>query len=121
MKMCWVTIHVADMERSLEFYRNILGLDLNRKMQPSQQMEIAFLGQHETQIELVHDTQHTEVSFSEDLSLGFQVDSLDEFEKRLTIHNIPIHAGPFQPSPAIRFFYILDPDGVKIQLVEQIT
>jgi len=31
---------------------------------------------------------------------------------------IPVFAGPFEPSPHIKFFYIKDPNGYKIQLVE---
>ena len=29
-------------------------------------------------------------------------------------------AGPFQPSPMIKFIYVDDPNGVKVQLVENI-
>ncbi|NLK05931.1 MAG: VOC family protein, partial [Spirochaetales bacterium] len=32
---------------------------------------------------------------------------------------LEIYAGPFSPNPYVRFFYILDPNGVKIQFVEQ--
>ena len=31
---------------------------------------------------------------------------------------IPIHSGPFQPNPHARFFFVLDPNGLKIQFVE---
>lgn len=33
---------------------------------------------------------------------------------------IEIQAGPFQPNPYIKFIYILDPNGLKIQFVENI-
>jgi lactoylglutathione lyase len=35
-------------------------------------------------------------------------------------NGIAIHSGPFQPNPGIRFFYVLDPNGLKIQFVENI-
>lgn len=34
---------------------------------------------------------------------------------------IEIDKGPFMPNPNIKFFYIKDPDGFNIQLVESIN
>ena len=31
MKVCWITINVIDMDESLDFYQEIIGLELNRK------------------------------------------------------------------------------------------
>ena len=31
MKFCWVTINVKDMEKSLHFYQEVIGLNINRK------------------------------------------------------------------------------------------
>lgn len=33
---------------------------------------------------------------------------------------IDIHSGPFQPNPHTKFIYLLDPNGLKVQLVENI-
>ncbi len=44
MKFCWVTINVKDMEKSLHFYQEIIGLNINRRMKPNSDMEIIFLG-----------------------------------------------------------------------------
>jgi lactoylglutathione lyase len=120
MKFCWITINVKDMERSLPFYRDLLGLPVMRKMSSSPDMEIVFLGSGETQVELICNKKAPPPSFGQDISLGFEVDSLEKFSEVLKSKNIPIHSGPFQPNPHIRFMYILDPDGVKVQLVENI-
>jgi len=120
MKFCWVTINVKDMERSLSFYQDLLGLEIKRKMNPSPDMEIIFLGSGETQVELICNKKAGDIVAGQDISLGFEVESLDKFSEVLKARNIPIHSGPFQPNPHIKFLYILDPDGVKIQLVENI-
>lgn len=120
MKFCWVTINVTDMERSLSFYRDILGLEVGRKMNPAPGLEIIFLGSGETQVELICDKKAGGITVGKDISLGFEVDSLDKFNEVLKNKDIPVHSGPFQPNPFIKFLYILDPDGVKIQLVENI-
>jgi lactoylglutathione lyase len=50
MKFCWSTLKVKDMEASLHFYRDVLGLKLERRFQAEGGTEIAFLGGGETKI-----------------------------------------------------------------------
>lgn len=120
MKFCWTTISVRDMEKSINFYQNIIGLPIIRRMQPTPDMELAFLGEGDTQVELSCHKDAAEVEFGKDISLGFVVESLDDFADFLKTKSIGIHSGPFQPNPFIRFLYVLDPDGLKIQFVENI-
>lgn len=54
----------------------------------------------------------------ESISMGFQVDSVDEMMDFVKKRGIEIHSGPFQPNPHTRFFFVLDPDGLKVQFVE---
>ena len=121
MRFCWTTLHVSDMERSLSFYREIIGLTLNRRVKLNEEMELAFLGEGETQIELAHDINTTAVDLGEDISLGFFVDSVDRFTEHLQSKGVRIHSGPFQPTPSVRFIYVQDPDGLKIQLIESVS
>ncbi len=41
MELCWVTLHVSDMERSLTFYNGVLGLPVTRRFSPAPGTEIA--------------------------------------------------------------------------------
>ncbi|MBN1409458.1 MAG: VOC family protein [Spirochaetales bacterium] len=120
MDFCWVTLNVRDMDKSLHFYRDIIGLSVERKMQPNPDMEIVFLDAGRTKIELIHNKKAQNISFGEDISLGFTVDSVDGIIEELAKNNIPVHSGPFQPNPNIKFIFVLDPNGVKIQFVENI-
>ena len=108
------------MEKSLTFYRDILGLELKRQMKPTESMELAFLGGGDTQVELICDQNHGEISFGGDISMGFIVESIEGFMDDMEQKNLTLHAGPFQPNPFTKFIYILDPDGMKIQLVENL-
>lgn len=119
MKFCWTTLQVKDLDVSLRFYQDIVGLPLNRRMKPSPEMEIAFLGSGETQVELICSQGKKAVRFGQDISMGFVTESLDGLIENFKKLGIPIHSGPFQPGPAIRFLYVLDPDGLKIQFVEE--
>lgn len=120
MKFCWTTINVTDMEKSLGFYQDIVGLELQRRFKPAPHMEIAFLGTGETQVELIYNAGGADADYGAGISLGFEVDSLDIFLPLLDAKGIPVHEGPFQPNPSIRFLYVLDPDGLKIQFLENL-
>jgi lactoylglutathione lyase len=121
MKFCWTTIKVRDIKKSLSFYQEVIGLKLNKSIKPNEEMEIAFLGDGDTQVELIYYKNNSEINFGKDISLGFEVESTDKFTEFLNTRGIKIHSGPFQPNPSIRFIYIQDPDGLMIQLVENIT
>ncbi|MBC8081096.1 MAG: VOC family protein [Gorillibacterium sp.] len=118
MKFCWSTIRVSNMEVSLAFYQEIVGLRLTRRLESRPGVEIAFLGDGETQVELVSYKENQEVNLGQDISLGFLVESVDEMMKFAEEKGLAIHSGPFQPNKHIKFFYVLDPDGLKIQFVE---
>ena len=120
MEFCWVTINVKDMEESIRFYQDIVGLKINRRMNPGPKTEIVFLGLGGTEVELIKNADKAEFSYGRDISIGFTVESIEKMIEVLKIKGIEKIAGPFQPSPMIKFIYVDDPNGVKVQLVENI-
>ena len=120
MKFCWVTINVKDMEKSLHFYQEIIGLGINRRFKPDNDREIVFLGDGETQIELIYNSKIQDIVIGKNISLGFEVNSVEKITEALKRNNMSIHSGPFQPNPSIKFIYVLDPNGVRIQFVENL-
>ncbi len=116
MKFCWCTMSVSDMEESLKFYQQIVGLKLNKRYTAGPGVELAFLGEGETQVELVC-RQGAGVQTGGGVSLGFEVDSLEEKMSFVKQRGLEIE-GPFEPNPHISFFFVEDPNGVRIQFVE---
>ena len=108
---------VNDMEESLRFYQEVVGLTLDRRFSAGPGTEIAFLGDGETKVELICGGPR-QINVGPDISWGFSVDSLEETLALVAKKGIPVHGGPFQPNPHTRFFYVLDPNGMKIQFVE---
>lgn len=118
MKFCWCTITVDDMERSLEFYRDVVGLPVSRRFSDRPDCEICFLGDGETKVELICEAGRTSADNPEGISLGFMVESLDAMMAFLEEKGVEITSGPIQPNPHIKFFFVKDPDGVTVQFSE---
>ncbi len=118
MKFCWCTLNVKDMESSLKFYTEIVGLDIERRMQAGPDIEIVFLGKGETKVELIANANNTNVEMGRDISLGFETESVDRLMETLKNKGVAILSGPHQPNPHVKFFYVSDPNGLKIQFVE---
>lgn len=117
MKFCWSTLHVRDMEKSLKFYEEIVGLKVVRRFNAGQDLEIAFLGEGETKVELICNKNQKEIEIGKDISWGFTVKSVDEMMRFVKNKGLEIE-GPFSPNPNTKFFYVKDPNGLKIQFVE---
>lgn len=112
MKFCWCTISVNNMEESIKFYKDIVGLPVDRRFTSGTGSEICFLGEGETKVELIDD--HKSHANTEGISLGFETASLDGMIELIKEKGLEME-GPYQPNPHIRFIYVKDPDGVKIQ------
>lgn len=109
------------MEESIAFYSSLLGLKVLQRFPAGPGMEIAFMGNgsnNETLVELLADSNHSTVNFSEFISIGFAVDSVDAMMDTVKSKNIPVHNGPFE-TPAFKFFTIKDPNGLNVQLFQQ--
>lgn len=111
---------VINLEESLKFYKDIVGLNVSKRFNAGPGVEIAFLGDGETKIELIYNEALKEVTFGHDISLGFEVNSVDEMMSFVKDKGIAIQSGPFQPNPHTKFFYVIDPNGLRIQFVENI-
>ena len=121
MKLIWSTLHVSDLERSLAFYQDILELPVTRRMDAGPHGQIAFLSAGDVEIELIRQTDAPVPISGDSISWGFAVASLESFMEKLKVHGIPVLKGPIQPSPFVRFLFIQDPDGMTIQIVEQLA
>jgi lactoylglutathione lyase len=118
MKFCWSTLRVKNLEESIGFYKDIVGLEVQSRFSAGPGTEIAFLGGGETKIELICDGQSRDTVVGSDISWGFEVPSLDKALSLVKEKGIVLDGGPVQPNPHVKFFFISDPNGMKIQLVE---
>ena len=119
MNFCWITLNVKSMEESLKFYNELLGIKIFSRFSPNSGVDIAMIGENDKpKIELIYDKGNNSKIESRGISIGFEVKSLDETMKYIKSKGIIIKRGPISPSPKVKFFFIEDPNGVEVQIVE---
>lgn len=118
MKFSWCTITVGDLEESIKFYQEVVGLTLMEKHDANPDRKLAFLGEGETKIELIWRKGHKSSGNITGISLGFEVDSVDEKIAYIHEKGIKVTSGPSQPVPQVKFFFVKDPNGVNVQFIE---
>ncbi len=121
MKFVWTTLQVKDLNTSLKFYQEIVGLPLKRRFSPNGVLELAFLGNEgESELELLCDPEQVETR-GMGISLGFLSPiPLEELILKLNDHGYTINAPIVSPTPAMRFFRMCDPDGYVVQFVQNV-
>lgn len=120
MKFLWTTINVKNIEKSIAFYTDVTKLKVLNRFSPEQNMEIVFLGngkENETLVELIYNKNITDISFTDFVTLGFEVFSLDDTIEIINEKNIEI-VGKIVETPSFKFFCIKDPNGVNIQFFQ---
>ena len=121
-KLLHTRMRVSDMEQTIRFYTDVLGLEvLERKVSP-RGSHLAFLKvpNSEELIELTSFPPSGPVRVQEDLvHLAFQVENLDDTIASLNAQGVKITDGPTQSSSGSRFIFIDAPDGYEVELIER--
>jgi len=121
-KLLHTRMRVSDMDQTIRFYIEVLGLEvLERKTSP-RGSHLAFLKvpNSDELIELCSFPPSGPVKVQEDLvHLAFQVESLDDTIQSLKAKGIRITDGPTASSSGSRFIFIDAPDGYEIELIER--
>lgn len=119
MKFIFATIHVRNLEESIRFYEDVIGVKLMRRFPGGPETEIAFLADGPAELELICNKNEEMPKYGEYPSLGFKVDDLEQAMDAMKSKGIEIVSGPIQPNPTTRFFFIQDPDGLHLEIIEQ--
>jgi lactoylglutathione lyase len=121
-KLLHTRMRVSDIDRTIEFYTDVLGLEVvERKVSP-RGSHLAFLKvpNSDELIELCSFPASGPVKVQEDLvHLAFQVESLDDTMAVLKRKGITITDGPTETSSGSRFIFIDAPDGYEVELIER--
>jgi lactoylglutathione lyase len=121
-KLLHTRYRVNDLERTVKFYRDILGLAEVKRHKSPRGSELVFLqadGSEEL-LEICFLPGSEPVKCQADLThLAFAVDSLAEFEKHLAKHGLKYSDGPITSSTGTTFAFVDAPEGYEIELIQK--
>lgn len=123
MRFLHTSITVRDLEASLRFYTEVMGLEFERRRPiPENKAEIAFVRDPVSgaRVELTHWTEKTSIDPGEQLDhLAFETADLDAFLARARPQGVRVAKEPYTLAGGSgRIAFVLDPDDVWIELIE---
>jgi len=120
-KLLHTRYRLNDLEKSVKFYTDVLGLEEVRRHKSPRGSELVFLrtpGSEEL-IELCSFPSSGQVQVQPDLThLAFEVDSLEEFGRHLAAHGLKYSDGPTMKDNGGGFAFIDAPEGYEIELIQ---
>jgi len=143
MKLRHVGITVSDIDRSIDFYRDVLGFSITREMDESgihidnfsgldgvDVRTVKMSGLDGSMIELLYYRSHPETNeknFSEDITkigcshFALTVDNLSLLCEKILDNNLVVLCEPqYSPDGQVKLTFCRDPDGTLIELVEEL-
>lgn len=122
-KLLHTRYRLNDLEKSVRFYKEILGLEEVRRHKSPRGSELVFLKAPESEetIELCFFPNSGPVVVQTDLThLAFEVASLEEFGQHLSHHGLKYSDGPtYRPDGSGGFAFIDAPEGYEIELIQR--
>ncbi|MDP2016451.1 VOC family protein [Hydrogenophaga sp.] len=120
MKYLHTMVRVTNLEASLKFYRDALGLEVVRVREvPQGRFTLAFLaapGDHGAQVELTHNWDPEAYTGGRNFGhLAYQVDDIYATCERLQAHGVAILRPPRDGHMA----FVRSPDNISIELLQK--
>ncbi len=125
MRVLHTMVRVGDLERSLDFYSNVLGMKiLRRKDYPDGRFTLAFVGYGDESINAVIELTHNWDTSAYDIGTGYghialgmeniytACDAIREKGGKITREPGPMKHGTTEIA------FVEDPDGYKIELIQ---
>ena len=120
-KLLHTRYRLNDLERTVKFYKDVLGLEEVRRHKSPRGSELVFLKapQSEELIELCYFPNSGPVQVQPDLThLAFEVESLEAFGKHLAALGIQYSDGPHMKPDGGGIAFIDAPEGYEIELIQ---
>jgi lactoylglutathione lyase len=120
MKYLHTMVRVTDIDASLKFYRDALGLqELSRKDYPQGRYTLVFLcapGDESAQVELTHNWDPETYGGGRNFGhLAYQVDDIYATCQRLKEHGVTV----LRPPRDGRMAFVRSPDNISIELLQK--
>ncbi len=120
MKYLHTMVRVSDLEASLKFYRDALGLEVTRQNDyPAGRFSLVYLaapGDYDAEIELTHNWDPEELGGARNFGhVAYAVDDIYAACERLQSHGVTI----LRPPRDGRMAFVRSPDNISIELLQR--
>ncbi|WP_413488556.1 VOC family protein [Carnobacterium divergens] len=121
-KMLHTCIRVKDLDKSLDFYTNVLGLKESRRLDfPEHQFTLVYLAFDNSDYELEL-TYNYDQETAYDLGNGYGhiaigVDNIKELHEKQVAAGLNVTDFKGLPGLEFGYYFITDPDGYKIEVI----
>jgi len=112
---------VTDLDKTVAFYRDVLGLRETRRSRSGRGSELVFFQAPESdeEIEICKFDESGPVVVGPDLThLAFEVDDIEAFAKHAATLGYPLSDGPHKTSSGSVIAFIDAPEGYEIELIQ---
>ncbi len=120
-KLLHTRYRVSDLEKTVSFYKDVLGLKELRRHTSGRGSQLVFLKapDSEEEIEICKFDQSGPVVVGSDLThLAFEVDDLETFAREAAAKGYPLSDGPHATGSG-KIAFIDAPEGYEIELIER--
>src|ERR1700746_1422962 len=120
-KLLHTRYRVNDLEKTISFYRDVVGLQEIRRQTSGRGSQLVFLKAPDSdeEIEICKFDDSGPIVVGPDLThLAFEVEDLDEFAKHASAKGHPLSDGPHATNGG-RIAFIDAPEGYEVELIER--
>jgi lactoylglutathione lyase len=121
-KLLHTRMRVNDINRTVRFYEEALGLRVARRSVSPRGAEIVFLAtpNSEEEIEICHLPNSLSVEVQPDLvHLAFEVDDIERFAAAAAARGFPLSDGPTLTNSGSIIAFLDAPEGYEVELIER--
>jgi lactoylglutathione lyase len=120
-KLLHTRYRVSDLDKTVHFYKEVLGLTETRRSKSPRGSELVFFkapGSDE-EIEICKFDGSGPVNVGSDIThLAFEVDNIEEFAKQAAAKGYPLSDGPTKTGGGSVIAFVDAPEGYEVELIE---
>jgi lactoylglutathione lyase len=121
-KLLHTRYRVDDLEKTVAFYRDVLGLREVRRMTSGRGSQLVFFKAPDSdeEIEICKFDESGPVQVGPDLThLAFEVEDLEKFARNAAAKGYPLSDGPHRTGGGSLIAFIDAPEGYEIELIQR--
>lgn len=121
-KLLHTRYRVSDLDKTITFYRDVLGLELVRQSKSPRGSELVFFKApgSEEEIEICKFDESGPVQVGPDLThLAFEVEDIEAFARHSAALGYPLSDGPTKTSSGSVIAFLDAPEGYEVELIQR--